>query len=125
MVYFGPQRALPSLPRDVRLPQELLHCAGDLKKLPRNAVQMYSRFVDQRPVRPLFVDLTEKLEVCVDKLSTSLHHDQDSRVFRSEMQQLREMVSYQTGLITGLHTTCSSLVTTVTTLYETNFKKNS
>lgn len=73
----------------------------------------------------MFVDLTEKLEVCVDELSTSLHHDQDSRVFRSEMQQLREMVSYQTGLITGLHTTCSSLVTTVTTLYETNFKKNS
>ena len=61
------------------------------------------------------VDLTEKLEVRVTEMSNSLHHDQTQR---SEMQQLREMVSYQTGLITGLHATCSSLVTTITTLYE-------
>jgi hypothetical protein len=37
---------------------------------------------------------------------------------RSEMNQMREMLSYQTGLITGLVNTVSTLQTSVTTLYE-------
>ena len=34
------------------------------------------------------------------------------------MKQMRDMLSYQTGLITGLQNTVSNLNTTVTTLYE-------
>ena len=34
------------------------------------------------------------------------------------MKQMRDMLSYQTGLITGLQNTVTNLNTTVTTLYE-------
>ena len=38
------------------------------------------------------------------------------------MKQMRDMLSYQTGLITGLQNTVSNLNTTVTTLYEDNIQ---
>ena len=46
---------------------------------------------------------------------------QKSNLCRSEMKQMRDMLSYQTGLITGLQNTVSNLNTTVTTLYEDTY----
>ena len=77
----------------------LWHCSGKLKKIPRNAVEMYGLWVDHL-AQPTG-DLSEKLHAEIKQMSTAVRDD------RCESTDIRE-----------LKDTVTTLQATVSLLYE-------
>ena len=78
--------------------ESLWHCSGKLKKIPRNAVEMYGLWVDHLASTG---DLSEKLQADIKQMSTAVRDD------RCESTDIRE-----------LKDTVTTLQATVSLLYE-------